>query len=787
MKPDRKKTLTRLPLIMIFATMSLHLFAQSPQGFNYQAIARDGSGNPIVNNSTLQAKIAVLSDTVLNTVVWEELFNPVKTNAFGMFTLVIGKGTRQVTSAVANFSDINWNVPNLFIKTQIYYSGAWKAMGNSKLWSVPYSLMSKDVSGALKKLKVTGTETSLDSALFEVKNNIGQTIFAVYNEGVRVYVDNGKKGTKGGFAVGGFGTTKAPSQSFLMVDPDSARIYVNEAAAKGNKGGFAIGGFTPGKGNTGEFMFLTPSNYFVGFESGKLVTTGVYNSTFGYQSGKNLTIGGNNVFVGYQSGMATNSGSSNIFVGTQTGFYNTSGYWNIILGRQAGYSNTTGYANIILGDWAGHTNLTGYQNVMIGDWAGGYNTTGFSNVFLGASAGNQNTTGSFNSFLGFNAGINNTVGQYNTYLGYKAGYSGASASGSNNIYVGVESGYSTTIGSDNIAIGNLAGHSVTDGTYNIMIGTSAGNLNVSGQYNAMIGYKSGEKTTANWNTMLGYMAGNANTTGGSQVMVGYTAGSGNTGAYNTIVGSVAGAQSGTGSFNTYIGLAAGEYATGNQNVFIGRWAGMSETTNSNKLIIENNYTGTDNLNNALVYGDFSTRNIRFNSQILATTSKAADYAGIFNNMGLTASNWGIKITCGTTDGSGINYPIDFYNASGGWEGSIMLNAGTLSLYNTSDKRLKQNIKKSDVDAVKILSSLDVVDYNYTKAPEKKHTGYIAQDVLSVIPEMVVYNEKEDTYAISQTTLIPYLHKAIVDQQKKIDQQEKRIQDLEALVQKLVNK
>ena len=51
-------------------------------------------------------------------------------------------------------------------------------------------------------------------------------------------------------------------------------------------------------------MLLTPFNYFIGHNSGQLITaTAVYNATLGYETGKSLTTGSNNVFVGYQSGL----------------------------------------------------------------------------------------------------------------------------------------------------------------------------------------------------------------------------------------------------------------------------------------------------------------------------------------------------------------------------------------------------------------------------------------------------------------------------------------------------
>jgi hypothetical protein len=64
-------------------------------------------------------------------------------------------------------------------------------MGATRLYTVPYAMAANDLTGTLNKLKVTGDiDFNMDSASFEVRNKNGQTVFAVYNEGVRVYVDD---------------------------------------------------------------------------------------------------------------------------------------------------------------------------------------------------------------------------------------------------------------------------------------------------------------------------------------------------------------------------------------------------------------------------------------------------------------------------------------------------------------------------------------------------------------------------------------------------------------------
>jgi hypothetical protein len=68
------------------------------------------------------------------------------------------------------------------------------------------------VSASNAKLEVKGDATiPIDSALFSVKNKSGNVVFAVYEEGVRVYVpDAPGKGGKSGFAVGGRTPGKGP-------------------------------------------------------------------------------------------------------------------------------------------------------------------------------------------------------------------------------------------------------------------------------------------------------------------------------------------------------------------------------------------------------------------------------------------------------------------------------------------------------------------------------------------------------------------------------------------------
>ena len=402
-------------LLSLFLTFSFYLLSsQVPRGFNYQGIARDGSGNPIANQD-LMVKVSVLSDTTgfyasgSGTYIWEEQHS-VHTNAFGLFGLVIGTEA-WVQGSAATFDAIDWNQGPLFVGIKIQYpSPSWKNMGTAPLNSVPYSMVADMANGIANgsKLEVISDDDLGTDALFEVRRKDGQTVFAVYPDAVSVFVPNSAKGAKGGFSIGGFDQAKGTSQDLFRVTPDSTRIYIPNPAltgkgakggfsiggfdqakgitqdllsvspdstriyvrepAKGSKGGFSIGGFGTNKGTLGNFLDLTPDNYFIGDGSGSknIAGVGLYNSFIGYEAGLNNTTGSYNAFFGYQSGYSNTEGSKNLFLGYQSGYYNITGDLNTFVGYQAGNKNTIGTQNSFLGSYSGANTTTGGDNTFIG-------------------------------------------------------------------------------------------------------------------------------------------------------------------------------------------------------------------------------------------------------------------------------------------------------------------------------------------------------------------------------------------------------------------------------------
>jgi hypothetical protein len=578
------------------------LSSQVPQGFNYQAIARDGSGIALANQA-LPAKIAIQTSLTGGTLIYEELFASVTSNQFGLISLVVGTGT-QTGGSAASFSAIDWKAQTLYLKTIIQYPGTtWTTMGTSQIWGVPYSLVAKEVAGPLAKLGITGTTDVMDEALFEVKNKAGNTVFAVYNEGIRAYVGNGKaKGIKGGFSVGGYDATKGSTiYDLFTLSTDSARLYFDSKPdGKGIKGGFSVGGYDMTKGGISpqNYLNITPDS------------TRVYvNEPSSAISKNGFSVRGRNPISKLEGDyMNLSKYTSKIYSKSDvsTGKEYTS--WNLLL-NELGHIDTI---NILKASLAKLLMTIPYTyakgdaatfEVMIKEQTKGpiqnIVKIGTSNIGLGIGARNQ------------------LSGESNIAIG--------------RIYGSASSEFPNS-GSENVLLGFSNWHSAAN--YNVLIGSG---MNVAGSYNVFLGADAGNKNLSNDNIFIGHGAGYNNigvhsSNGFYNIFMGSGAGYGNTtGSSNIMIGTNAGLNNSTGSNNTIIGSNAGSTILGNNNVIIGFYAGSQET-GSNKLYIDNT-----NTTSPLIYGDFTN-----GSEML-----------VFNgNVGIGTNTPGYKLQVGNAaDGS----------------------------------------------------------------------------------------------------------------------------------------
>jgi len=589
----------KLFTLFTIAALTIGSFAQSPQKMSYQAVVRNTSG-VLQANQAVGMKISILQGSETGTAVYVETQTKT-TNANGLVTLEIGSGT--IVSGT--FSGIDWSNGTYLIKTETDPTGGtnYTVTGTSQILSVPYALYAKTAKtadyndltnkpttlsgyGITDAVSVAGTQTisgettfkgttpDLEAPLFEVKNKDGQTIFAVYNEGVRIWVADGAKGTKGGFAVGGFDMI----HNYLDVSADSVRIYIDsDPSTKKAKGGFAVGGYDMTKGITGDYFNVSGRSEAETINGESRVMWYPFKEAF--RSGKVLiesqdSVGTNSWASGFNSKAVGNWSQALGYKAIARADYSTAIGKNAIaakvnsfaFGEDAKAKNeesyaigrgavASGYRSFAFGsagiDSAGKVTdvarATGDYSVAIGQ---GSQAVGFGSLSMGIA---DTASGKYSIALGYGCGANEVGsvslgysskanGNNSTVIGY---FSEAKAWASTAIGHGaVASGpFSTAIGVSTRAIGGYStalGEMTTSGYGATAMG---GFTTASGDYSTAMGKSSvatrlgstamGESThaTGSYSTSMGGMTQASGT--GSTAMGYYTFGSGN---YSTAMG-----------------------------------------------------------------------------------------------------------------------------------------------------------------------------------------------------------------------------------------------------------
>jgi hypothetical protein len=193
--------------------------AQAPPGINYQGVARDSEGKPVVSKS-LSVRISILKNSASGDVEFSET-HQVMTNQFGLFALVIGKGS----AVTGSFPFVSWAMGNKWLQIEMDVNGGnnFQIMGTQELMSVPYSFYSQYSGNGLQ----AGQGISIANSVI---NNTGDADSNPTNElisGVSLGTDNKLKITDAG------GTHEADLSS-LIVSQDLAHVLSagNDAGAQ---------------------------------------------------------------------------------------------------------------------------------------------------------------------------------------------------------------------------------------------------------------------------------------------------------------------------------------------------------------------------------------------------------------------------------------------------------------------------------------------------------------------------------------------------------------------------
>ena len=567
------------------------------------------------------------------------------------------------------------------------------------------------------------------------------------------------------------------------------------------------------------------------------VTSGGSNIAIGDNAMLSTTSGGNNIGIG--TTLTGNiDGSNNVAVGDDS-LTKANSSWNTVVGRNA-YQLGTGGSNTIVGGDA-MSQGSGSNNVALGTnsmWYG----SGDGNVAIGANSNYKNkslTTFSNSTAVGFssyasgnnsvsigsssisggensiaignlsNAGDSNSVsigkgssssGYWSTATGYESGASGdyssaygeqSNASGGSSIALG---NGATSSGGSSVALGN---ESRSEGTTSVAIGCGAETTNTDA-----IAIGNGVSASGESSIAIGSAAGTSTTSATGEKAIAIGDGSLATNSATVAIGNYAMAK---GSNNIAIGNNACQYATGSNKICIGTNSGPKSGDSWASDSVERIFVGSKSKFNdgpavLEVHNGTNNHYISKGPRYLPETAVVVNGALIVKGpivasipkLGSNAHEpTGSQIAAlfGSDDGSGnirdahnsfrtnSNSVENYFNSYGAFKG---VNG---NVNNLSDRRLKY-VGKESTNGLKKIKQLKVFNYTFKKDETKTpHVGVIAQDLQKIFPD-AVKKGTDGFLSIRFEDMFYAMINAIKELDLKYEAQQKRINELEARIEKL---
>ena len=537
-----------------------------------------------------------------------------------------------------------------------------------------------------------------------------------------------------------------------------------------------------------------PLNFRVNSINSGTIDPTLINTFFGYQSGLSNSTGNNNTAIGQRALTNNTTGIENTAVGVNTLPSNNSNY-NTAIGKGALFTQTTagGFgSNTAIGYQGLYLNSAGYQNASLGYLAGYNNQTGAKNTFVGANAGPASAllTGDENTFIGSNAGTSLATLTNSTAIG-----ANAQVTTSNSLVLG--SGVNVGIGTTApVAKLNVQGDVLLTGDntnvplapvsgVEFMTGRSNAGALLAGQTNGDLSFQYGgggfrhfiqtrhNSVAGSSQNAFDFYLNNSATAAGSVSPNNAVANGNILGMSVTATGVGIGTSAPINKLDVEGGLAVGtsyagtNTATSNGAIIQGN-VGIGATAPVKKLEVVSTALGGDGIlinhqtNRPTLYFDNST-----------TTMDGAVISG-------TATTDGLIYSFGNATSSLTFYMNMDLTGFHPWLQSLNLNLGTATkrwtnifLVNnpsvSSDSRLKSSIKETSYGLKQVMSLRPVSYYLKSEKDGNKHLGFIAQEVKTVIPEVVEGNEGEDEFlSMRYSEMIPVLTKAIQEQQTQIE-------------------
>ena len=551
-----KKTLPLLASLIL----TVSVFAQTPEGINYQAVIRDASSN-ILTNQTVGIQFKLLQGTppVLTTIYTET--HTTTTDNFGFITLVVGEGT-----TCDNFSTIDWSIGSYFLEIAADVSGgtSYSVLGTQQLMSVPYALYAKTSGSASPSSEITDAD---NNTKIQVEENANEDIIRFDMTG---------------------------TEYFTMTNGRLNVLNTGMTIAIGNNAG-------------SNDDFSNNENTFIGNEAGLFTTSGNKNVAIGSLVLEENVTGNNNTAIGAQALNNNISGSNNTALGFNANVLGGNISNATALGYQARVANSN---SLVLGGIGANAVKVGIGTdspTELLTLAGTSGTDGIlfpdntlqTTAFTGTVTVDEITDADNNTKIQVEKNPNEDIIRFDVagteqwkmtgtrlenlnsgrsiFIGQNAGLND-DLTNNDNVFVGFESGKANTTGSTNLGLGSYALTNNNGGSNNTALGSSA----------------SAQNTTGTSNVAIGKFALFDNQTGNNNVAIGADA---------LEFGGSADAN------NVAVGFESGYNAQGSNNIFIGNRAGKNKAGN-HRLFIDNTSTAPP-----LIYGEFDNDLLRVNGTL----------------------------------------------------------------------------------------------------------------------------------------------------------------------------
>ena len=215
-------------------------FCPAQDSLHYQLVIRDAAGQ-LVTSKPVNMKFSLMNG---GQSYYEET-QKTTTDKYGNISVVVGAGEK----VKGSMKDVPWSTMDISLKVEADTDGgnSFKELGTVSIAAAPYALYAAQSSGNANSGSPKGEE-----ALFEVCDRDGQPVFAVYDDGIVVYVDETAKAKRSGFVVTGRSTKDGESTDYFSVDAEGTHVYVDGDNSKVKRSGLVVSGRTA-KGAGGSY------------------------------------------------------------------------------------------------------------------------------------------------------------------------------------------------------------------------------------------------------------------------------------------------------------------------------------------------------------------------------------------------------------------------------------------------------------------------------------------------------------------------------------------------------